>query len=84
MRGHGDEVIITAVTDDGPEEVVRHQRGAPGNPQYVDEHFGPAPEGPLHRTPKPRPRPSASSWPGRRGRAVADRGRAQPGRGGPG
>ena len=32
--------------------MVRHQRGAPGNPQYVDEHFGPAPEGPLHRTPK--------------------------------
>jgi hypothetical protein len=52
VRGHGDEVIITAVTDNGPEQVVRHQRGAPGNPQYLDEHFGPAPEGPLHRTPK--------------------------------
>jgi hypothetical protein len=52
VRGHGDEVIVTAVTDTGPEQVVCHQRGAPGNPQYLDEHFGPAPEGPLHRTPK--------------------------------
>jgi len=23
-----------------------------GQPQYLDEHFGPAPEGPLHRSPK--------------------------------
>jgi transposase len=54
VRGHGDEVIVTAVTASGPQVLVRHQRGAPGNPQYVDEHFGPAPEGPLHRTPKAR------------------------------
>jgi len=54
VRGHGDEVIVTAVSEAGPQEVVRHERGAPGNPQYVDEHFGPAPEGPLHRTPKAR------------------------------
>ena len=52
VRGHGDEVVITAVTDDGPTEVARHRRGAPGSPRYTDEHFGPAPEGPLHRTPK--------------------------------
>ena len=32
---------------------------APGNPHYVDEHFGPTPEGPLHRTPRPRTRRSA-------------------------
>ena len=44
---------MTAVGDAGPEEVARHQRGRPGHPRYVDEHFGPEPEGPLHRTPVP-------------------------------
>jgi transposase len=52
VRPVGDEVVITAVTDAGPQEVARHRRGSPGNPRYVDEHFGPTPEGPLHRTPK--------------------------------
>jgi transposase len=54
VRAQGDDVIVTAVTDAGPQEVVRHERGAPGRPQYVEAHFGPAPEGPLHRTPKAR------------------------------
>jgi hypothetical protein len=53
VRPHGDEVVITAVDDAGPAEVARHERGGPGVPRYVDEHFGPAPEGPLNRTPKP-------------------------------
>ena len=52
VRVVGDEVIITALTAEGPSEVARHERSTPGNPKYNDEHFGPAPEGPLHRTPK--------------------------------
>lgn len=52
VRVSGDEVVITAVTESGPQEVARHQRSTPGNPRYIDEHFGPTPEGPLHRTPK--------------------------------
>lgn len=54
VRAVGDDVIVTAVTDNGPQVVVAHRRGGPGNPQYLDEHFGPAPEGPLHRTPTAR------------------------------
>jgi transposase len=53
-RHHAGEVVITAVGADGACEVARHQRTTPGNPRYVDEHFGPAPEGPLERTPRPR------------------------------
>jgi hypothetical protein len=53
VRSTGDEVVITAVNDAGPTEVARHGRGAPGSPRYVDEHFGPALEGPLNRTPRP-------------------------------
>ena len=53
VRAVGDEVAVTAVSDTGPEEVARHERGGPGHPRYVDEHFGPKPEGPLHRTPVP-------------------------------
>ena len=29
------------------------RRTTPGNPRYLDAHFGPAPEGPLDRTPRP-------------------------------
>lgn len=54
VRAVRDEVIVTAVTDAGPTVVARHRRGGPGNPQYLDEHFGEAPEGPLHRVPKAR------------------------------
>ena len=52
VRVSGDEVVITAVTDAGSEEVARHERSTPGNPRYNDEHFGPSPEGPLGRTPR--------------------------------
>ena len=31
-RFHGDELIVTAVTDTGPAEVARHQRAQPGRP----------------------------------------------------
>jgi transposase len=53
-RHHSGEVVITAVEATGAGEVARHERTTPGNPRYVDEHFGPAPEGPLNRTPRPR------------------------------
>jgi len=51
---HGDEVVVTALERDGAREVARHEVTTPGNPRYVDEHFGPAPEGPLNRTPRAR------------------------------
>ncbi len=52
VRVVGDEVVITALSAQGPAEVARHERSTPGNPRYNDEHFGPSPEGPLHRTPR--------------------------------
>lgn len=36
----------------GAVEVARHERTTPGNPRHLDEHFGPTPEGPLHRSPR--------------------------------
>ena len=59
LAKRGEEVIVTAVFDSGPEEVARHRRSAPGNPPYSDEHFGPAPEGPLHRSPAPKTKAEA-------------------------
>jgi hypothetical protein len=53
-RHHAGEVVITAVEAAGACGVARHERTTPGNPRYLDEHFGPAPEGPLNRTPRPR------------------------------
>ena len=52
VRHHGDEVVVTALERDGAREVARHEVTTAGNPRYVDEHFGPAPEGPLNRTPR--------------------------------
>lgn len=54
VRNHGAEVVVTAVGETGAYEVVRHERTTPGNPRYFDEHFGPAPETPLERTPRAR------------------------------
>jgi hypothetical protein len=54
VREHGDdEIVIVHVGRDGPKEVARHQRTTPGNPRVNPEHFPPAPEGALHRTPIP-------------------------------
>ena len=53
VRYHGDQVVVVHVGASGPVEVYRHERTTPGNPRYVDAHFGPTPEGPLHRTPRP-------------------------------
>ncbi|WP_327037949.1 IS21 family transposase [Micromonospora maris] len=40
-RFHGDELIVTAVSEDGPAEVARHQRAQPGRPSIRDEHYPP-------------------------------------------
>lgn len=40
-RFHGDELIVTAVGEDGPAEVARHQRAQPGRPSIRDEHYPP-------------------------------------------
>lgn len=53
VRHHGDEVVITAAGPAGAAEVARHLVTTPGNPRHVGEHFGPAPETPLSRTPRP-------------------------------
>ena len=60
VRHHGDEVVVTALEKDGAREVARHEVTTPGNPRYVDEHFGPAPEGPLNRTTRARTDAEAS------------------------
>ncbi len=62
-RHHAGEVVVTAIEAGGVGEVARHQRTTPGNPRYVDEHFGPPPRArssahrALGRTPTP------PSWP---------------------
>lgn len=53
-RHHGDEVVVTALGPEGASEVARHEVTTPGHPRHVEEHFGPAPEGPLNRTPRPK------------------------------
>ena len=56
VRAHGagsqERVVIVHVGADGPREVARHRRATPGSPQLVDEHFPPAPPGPLDRAPR--------------------------------
>ena len=51
-RPHGGDIVITHVGRTGAVEVARHERTTPGNPRHLDEHFGPTPEGPLHRSPR--------------------------------
>jgi transposase len=52
-RVAGREVVLTHLGANGPVEVARHQVTTPGNPRVNPEHFPPAPETPLHRTPVP-------------------------------
>jgi hypothetical protein len=52
VRAHGDDIVITYVANTGAAEVARHERTTPGNPRHDPEHFGPIPEGPLHRSPR--------------------------------
>jgi transposase len=51
-RFHGDELIVTAVSEAGPVEVARHQRSTPGTPSIQDEHYPPRQDKDGERTPK--------------------------------
>jgi transposase len=42
VRFHGDDLVITAVGEQGPTEVARHARSAPGSPSIQAEHYPPA------------------------------------------
>jgi hypothetical protein len=54
VRQHDDQVVIVHVGRDGAHEIARWEPTVPGQPRHNPAHFGPAPEGPLHRTPKAR------------------------------
>ncbi|RGA04260.1 IS21 family transposase [Microbispora triticiradicis] len=52
-RFHGDELIVTAVADDGTAaEVARHPRGNAGTPVIDPAHYPPRPDKDADRTPK--------------------------------
>ncbi len=51
-RFHSDELIVTAVGEDGPAEVARHDRSAPGHPSIKDEHYPPRENKEADRTPR--------------------------------
>lgn len=51
-RFHGDELIVTAVAEQGPAEVARHARSRPGNPSIKDEHYPDRGDKDGGRTPK--------------------------------
>lgn len=50
--GNQEQVVIVHVGEQGPVEVARHRRAAPGSPRILDEHFPPQPPGPLDRQPR--------------------------------
>jgi transposase len=54
VRQQDDEIVIVHVGRDGAREVARWPPTVPGQPRHDPAHFGPPPEGPLHRTPRPR------------------------------
>jgi hypothetical protein len=54
VRQHDDEVVIVHVGRDGAHEIARWEPTVPGQPRHAAAHFGPPPEGPLHRTPRAR------------------------------
>src|SRR6266487_3030267 len=54
VRQQDDEIVIVHVGRDGPHEIARWEPTVPGQPRHNPAHFGPPPEGPLHRTPKAR------------------------------
>ena len=54
VRPYADQVVIVHVGAAGPVEVARHARTTAGHPRVDDAHFPPRPEGPLHRTPRPK------------------------------
>ena len=54
VRQQDDEIVIVHVDRDGAHEIARWEPTVPGQPRHNPAHFGPPPEGPLHRTPKAR------------------------------
>ncbi|MGW6413498.1 Mu transposase domain-containing protein, partial [Streptomyces vinaceus] len=70
-RFHGDELTVTAVGQDGPAEVARHDRSSPGNPSVKDEHYPLRENKEADRTPRAKTAeeaaflalgPGAASW----------------------
>lgn len=53
-REHDDEIVIVHVGRAGAQEIARWEPTVPGQPRHDPAHFGPQPEGPLHRTPRAR------------------------------
>lgn len=39
VRWHGDELVVTGISDGIPAEIVRHPRSTPGSPVILDEHY---------------------------------------------
>jgi transposase len=54
VRQHDDEIVIVHVGRDGAQEIARWEPTVAGQPRHDPAHFGPPPEGPLHRTPRAR------------------------------
>jgi hypothetical protein len=54
VRHQDDEIVIVLVGRDGAHEIARWEPTVPGQPRHDPAHFGPPPEGPLHRTPRAR------------------------------
>jgi transposase len=54
VRQQDDEIVIVHVDRDGAHEIARWEPTVPGQPRHNPAHFGPQPEGPLHRTPRAR------------------------------
>jgi hypothetical protein len=54
VRPHDDEIVIVHVGRDGAQEIARWEPTVAGQPRHDPAHFGPLPEGPLHRTPRAR------------------------------
>ena len=54
VRQQDDEIVIVHIGHDGAHEIARWEPTVPGQPRYDPAHFGPPPEGPLHRTPRAR------------------------------
>ena len=54
VRHRDDEIVIVHIDRAGAHEIARWQPTVPGQPRHDPAHFGPPPEGPLHRAPKAR------------------------------
>ena len=70
-RWAGDELVVTSIGADGPNEVARHRRASKLHPSIKDEHYPPRSTDPLHRQPSARTAeeaaflalgPGAASW----------------------